>query len=332
MNNNSTRRLRVAAVQVQSSLGQTQVNLNHFTPLVEQAASQGVQLIILPELAASGYSMSKLIWDAAETRQGATIRWLEDISARLEVYVGIGFIEADGEDFYNTYALAAPNGKIAGFVRKTMAETYCFRCSNGSHVIDTPLGKIGLGICADNHFVPMVRLMQEQGVDLMLMPHALPGAFKTGGLVNPQDIEQSRKKARGMAPLYAQFLGVPAIFANAVGPRGPEKWAGIVGGMMTPEAFRILGLSTIVDGDGMIKGELDETEGVLVADVNLDPARKVCIKPESYGRYGGGWVHPLSSPLVDLICSVDAFFCGMSYWFSHERRQKAQAVSSNEHG
>jgi N-carbamoylputrescine amidase len=246
------------------------------------------------------------------------------------VYVGIGFVETDGEDFYNSYALSTPEGEIAGLVRKTMAETYCFRCAHNSHVIDTALGRIGLGICADNHFVPMVRQMQVQSVDLMLMPHVLPGAFRAGGMVSQQDIDQSRKKARGMAPLYAHLLGVPAVFANAVGPRGPEKWAGMIGSLMTPECFHILGLSTIVDGDGMIKGELDQAEGILVADVNLVPARRVCIEPKSYGHYGGGWVHPLASPLTDLLCYVDAFFCGLDYRFSRERRQKARRLAGNQ--
>ena len=322
------RTIRVAAVQMESKLGQTQANLDHATPLVERAARDGAKIIVLPETAASGYSMSHLIWDAAETRHGRIIRWLRDLSGRLGVYVGIGFVEADGEDFFNAYALGAPDGQIAGIVRKTMAETYCFRCAAGSHVIDTEIGKIGIGVCADNHFVPMVRLMQAQAVDLMLIPHALPGAFKTGGAVSQQDIEQSRQKALRMAPLYAHLLGVPAVFANAAGPRGAEKWAGILGGLMTTEAFRLLGLSTIADSDGTIKGEMDEAEGVLVAEVALDPTRKVRIRPERHGLYGGGWIHPIASPLVDVICQVDAFFCGMSYTLSSERRRKARAISS----
>jgi N-carbamoylputrescine amidase len=117
---------------MESRLGRNETNLEHATSLVEQAARDGAQIIVLPETAASGCSMSHLIWDAAETRDGRTIHWLRDLPARLGVYVGIGFVEADGEDFFDAYALGAPDGQIAGIVRKTMAETHCFRCACSS--------------------------------------------------------------------------------------------------------------------------------------------------------------------------------------------------------
>ncbi|MCL5999574.1 MAG: carbon-nitrogen hydrolase family protein [Chloroflexi bacterium] len=329
--NKTVRQVRVAAVQMQSRLGQVETNLRHATPLVEQAARQGAQLVVLPELSASGYSMSKAVWDGAETREGPTTRWLRETSGRLGIYLGIGFVEADGTDFFNTYALGAPDGQIAGYVRKTMAETYCFRCATGSHVVDTAIGRIGVGICADNHFVPMVRLMQAQSVDLMLMPHAWPGPFKAGGAVSQADIDGAYAKACDMAPLYTRLLGVPAIFTNHVGPRGAEKWAGIMGSMMNPEKFHLLGLSTIADCDGTVKGRLDDrAEGVIVADVTLDPARKVGAEPACYGVYGGGWVDAGSSgnAVRDILCGVDAFFTHLSYALSAERRRKARAVSS----
>ena len=317
------RTVRVAAAQMGSRLGQTPANLDRATPLVEKAAREGAQLIVLPELAASGYSMSKLVWDAAETREGPTIRWLGETARRLRVHVGIGFVEADAGELYNSYALASPDGRIAGCIRKTMAETYCFRCAAGSHVVETELGRIGVGICADTHFLPMVHLMRSQHVDLMIMPHAWPGPCKVGGAVSEEDVKRSRQKARDMAPLYARLLGVPAVFANMCGSMGGEKWAGILGGLMRPDVFRLLGLSTIADSDGGTAGGMDEeTEGVVTAEVLLDPGRKSDREPEHYGKYGGGWLHPIPSPILDAICSTDAFFGRLSYRMSAKRRTR----------
>src|SRR6516225_7527481 len=112
--------IRVAAVQIRSNLGQIDRNLTHASELLEETARAGAQIVVLPELAACGYSLSAALWDCAERRDGTAIQWLAAGSQRFGVYVGIGFVEADGEDFYNTYALAAPDGHIAGFVRKTM--------------------------------------------------------------------------------------------------------------------------------------------------------------------------------------------------------------------
>jgi predicted amidohydrolase len=90
-------RIRVAAVQVQAHLGAVQANLDHYTPAIAKAASNGAQLIVLPELAACGYSLSQQIWQSAETRHGVTTRWLTETARRHRVYLGIGFVEVDGD-------------------------------------------------------------------------------------------------------------------------------------------------------------------------------------------------------------------------------------------
>ncbi len=325
------RTIGIAAVQAQSCLGQTQTNLERYTPLVEQAALQGAQLIALPELAAPGYSMSAAIWDVAETRCGPTVRWLQDTAQRFGVYLGIGFAEACGDDIYNTYALGAPDGQVAGFVRKTMAETACFQTATGPHVIETEIGKIGIGICADNLVVPNLHRMQDYGADLLLMPHAAPLPFRAGGPVSAKDLPEARETMRQMAPRYAKLIGIPTVFINQVGPRGREKWFGIFGAVMGPDSWRLGGLSTIADPDGQVVGQMDEqTEGVLVADIVLDESRKIKTRPVGHGTYGGGFVipHPW---LFEAICYEEAVRGRLAYALSAERRREARLAASNGH-
>ncbi len=325
----STRAIRVAAVQAHACLGQTHANLERYLPLVEQGARQGAQLVALPELAAPGYSMSPAIWDVAEARRGPTVRWLQDTAQRFGVYLGIGFAEADGNDIYNTYALSAPAGQVAGFVRKTMAETACFRTATGPHVIETEIGKIGVGICADNLVVPNLHRMQDYGADLLLMPHAAPLPFRAGGAVKEKDLPEARETMRQMAPRYARLIGIPTLFINQVGPRGREKWFGIFGAVMSPDQWRLGGLSTIADQDGRVLGHMDEqTEGVLVADVVLDESRKIKPRPVGHGTYGGGFVipHPW---LFEAICYEEAARGWLVYALSAERRRKARLAASN---
>ncbi len=329
LTNYEIRVVRAAAVQMAAKLGETRANLDHAGTLVEQAAQKGAQVVVLPELAACGYSMSPLLWDAAETKEGITVAWARATSRRLAIYLGIGFIEADGEDFFNAYVLCQPDGQVAGIVRKTMAETVIFKCASGQPAIQSSLGKIGIGICADNQYAPHVRRMQEQSIDLLLMPHAWPGAYKVGGLVSQADVRETHQKACEMATLYTQLLGVPAVFVNHVGPRGPEKWSGLLGGLMKPEAFRFLGHSTIADADGTILRQMDDCEeGVIVADVTLDPARKIYAEPPHYGSYGGGWIKP-HSPVLDALCHIDAFGGRLSYSRSGERKRKAHQISGS---
>jgi hypothetical protein len=132
-----------------------------------------------------------------------------------------------------------------------------------------------------------------------------------------------------MASDRAGRIGVPTVFVNLVGPRGAEKWAGMLGKLMNPEQFRLGGLSTIAGSDGKILGQLDEVnELVLIADVELNPAKKISSRPACHGTYGGGFVtpHPF---LFEAICYVDSFIWGSIYRLSGERRRKAKAISSN---
>ena len=98
---------------------------------------------------------------------GATAR-------RLGIYLGAGAAETDGTDFFNVFTLAGPDGQIAGRAYKTNAEASIFRRGRAAHLIDTPAGRIGVGICADNQFAATLEIMHEQDADLVLMPHAWP--------------------------------------------------------------------------------------------------------------------------------------------------------------
>jgi N-carbamoylputrescine amidase len=328
--NDRSQTIHIAAVQMQSRLGCIADNLEHAVPLVEQAAGLGAQLVSLPELAASGYSLSPLVWEAAETCDGPTLRWLGGISARLGIYVGIGFVETDGKDFYNSYALGAPDGRIAGVVRKSNPEVNIFKPCEGPHVIATPLGRIGIGICADNLFVANLVRMQKHSADLLLMPHAAPLPFKAGGPIQEKELPEGRHSMSNMAPAFAQRIGLPTVFVNLVGPRGREKWDGIFGAVMGPDAWRIGGLSTIADQNGCILGQLGELEeGVIVAEVTLDESRKVKSNPVGHGAYGGGFVTP--HPFVfEAICYTDSTIGRLSYTLSARRRRMALAALAGQ--
>jgi predicted amidohydrolase len=80
MNPPTTRTVRVAAVQVESKHGRNEINRQHATAFIEQAAQAGAQLIVLPELFASGYMPNETLWDAAELPDGQTITWLKKTS------------------------------------------------------------------------------------------------------------------------------------------------------------------------------------------------------------------------------------------------------------
>ena len=319
-------KLRVAAIQMVSKLGQTETNLKRSMPLIKQAAMEGAQLIVFPEMSAPGYTLtSKKVWDIAEPVGGPTEQWLKDTSKRMSVYIGMGLAEADGENFFNTFLISNPEGKIIGRVRKIQTEYILFKAGDlESHIVDTPLGRIGVGICADNHKVFLPELMQKRNVDLLLMPHAWPVPFKTSRIISRQDIIDTQEKQKNYARFYAKMLGIPVIFVNQIGSIEGEKWSGIMGMLMTPQYFRYGGFSTIVNSDLTTLAQLGQEKDIILADVTLDPSRKVKKEIKSYG----GWLDQGNFLMRKVVLPLEIIRGKLNYSLSLKRKRKALAISS----
>src|SRR5215470_16516131 len=133
------RTLRVAIVQMRSLNHDIDGNLKRATEFAEKATAQGAKLVLYPEFMPTGSYLSFDTWDSAEPSNGKTVQWLKSTSRRLHVWLGAGFFEADGEDFYDTFVLTTPDGQEAGRVRKAVpaeAEAYFFRGYENPHVIN----------------------------------------------------------------------------------------------------------------------------------------------------------------------------------------------------
>ncbi len=123
------KKIRIAAVQMESRDCFVDYNLQRATIFAEQAAKENAQIVLYPELMPTGYLMSKKIWDSAEPKEGPTVIWLRQTSKRLNLWMGTSFLEADEEDFYNTFVLTNPDGKDIIRVRKqtpAAMESYFF--------------------------------------------------------------------------------------------------------------------------------------------------------------------------------------------------------------
>jgi N-carbamoylputrescine amidase len=236
-------------------------NLRRATGFAEQAVAQGAQFILFPELMATGSYLAADSWDSAEPSNGKSVRWLKATSRRLQVWIATTFLEASGTDFYDTFVLAAPTGDEAGRVRKQIPagpEAYFFRGEAGSHVISTSIGKIGVGICAENYYCFAASQFLGDSVDFVVMPHATPDMSRSGGLPTPPGTH--------LALWYARNLGVPVAMVNKVGlsyKPPPNEINGV---------FR--GESAIVNSDASVLQSMDDKEGIGIGTITLDAARK----------------------------------------------------------
>jgi N-carbamoylputrescine amidase len=301
---------------MESKNGLIEANLEHAVGLIEQAVEKGARLVLLPEFMPTGYLMTRAIWDAAEPREGPTLKWLKDNSSRLDVWLGTSFLEADGEDFLNTFVLTAPYG-VAGRVRKQVPavwEAFFTKGETGTHVIDTEFGKIGVGICYENFHCFLVQAMYHESVDMLLLPHSAPTPMQNP-LCTRGYVEWYDNVHRECAQRSALLLGAPAIMANKCGP-----WQTPLPGPFPPQDSSFPGLSTIADSDGTVKAQLEDKEGIIVEDVTLDPSRKAHALPQCVGRWS------IEVPWQTKLFGAMEALGRLSYSISSERKRGARRI------
>jgi N-carbamoylputrescine amidase len=119
----------------------------------------------------------------------------------------------------------------------------------------------------------------------------------------------------GLAAHHARTLGVPVVMANKCGPLVTAVPGGI-----PMQRTRFPGLSTVVDSDGAVKSQLADAPGIAMAEVTLDPARKVAAAPAPHGR----WALPV--PWFTFLFPLSASFGRRAYARSGERATRALAV------
>lgn len=311
------RTIRVAAVQVESIDGNIEYNLAHATPFVEEARRQGAELVLLPELLPTGFDMSGAMWQAGEAPSGPTVRWLKEQSAKHGIWIGTSFLEAKEDRFYNTFVLMDPQGEEVARIRKSKpaaTEAFFFEGTPGSHVIETPIGRIGVSICYEGFLASTIRRLHEEGADFVLMPHSAPTPT-CKGVIKPRDIQAYIDSVRSASSATARELGIPAIMANKAG-----RWKTKSPWPFPDEDSSFPGYSSIADSDGNILANLGSEEGIAVADITPDPAKKA----KGFSRPREKWVRPV--PGFFRLFAISETLGKISYMLSLKRRRAARKI------
>jgi N-carbamoylputrescine amidase len=305
--------LRVAAIQPVCGPGPVSDNLAHLETLIGEASSRGADLALLPERFPEAFQFDDSAWLAASPADGKVARWLAGMSRKYRLYLGGSFLEARDDDFFNTFILAGPDEGILGRVGKDhpcSLEAYSFKGQPGAQVIDTPLGRIGVAICYDASLRVVWDRLLAEGFDLLLIPMCAPTPARSL-FYGERSIARFHDMFRNAATVLAAQLGVPVIMANKAGP-----WETPLPGGFPPVRSSFPGFSHIADSDGHERARLDAEEGVITADVVLDPARKHLALAPDADRYRP-WVSPV--PLVYRLFAIFEFL-GRRAYARHPRR------------
>lgn len=162
-----------------------QETLDKAEKLVRKAASQGAQIILLPELFETPYFCQEKNYDfynlATTLEENKAIKRFKPIAKELDIILPISFYERDGNAFFNTVALINNEGEVQGIYRKThipddhfyQEKFYFTPGDTGFKVWPTKYGCIGVGICWDQWFPESARAMALLGAEMLLYPTAI---------------------------------------------------------------------------------------------------------------------------------------------------------------
>ena len=179
-----TRIVRSALLQC-AYTGDKQTMIDKHVNYVEQAASQGAQVMCFQELFYSPYfcqvqDVVHYSWSES-VPDGPTTTLMQQIAAKHKIVLIVPLYEKDDAGiYYNTGVVIDSDGTFLGKYRKTHLphlpgfwEKFYFRPGNtGYPVFETSVGRIGVYICYDRHFPEGARVLGLNGAEIVFMPSA----------------------------------------------------------------------------------------------------------------------------------------------------------------
>lgn len=257
MNISHSKNLKLAMYQM-SNGGSMTINLEKSLTAIRDAAKNGADLILFPEVQlteffpqypgqdVTSYGVelnSPVIQAFCDTCREA------GISAVPNVYL------KENEAYYDASILIDKKGDIAGVQKMVhiaqadqfFEQDYYAPSDTGFQVFDTAFGKIGIVVCFDRHYPESIRTEALMGADLILIPTVN---------TKSEPLEMFEWELR----VQAFHNSVAIAMCNRVGKEGEMDFAGE---------------SIVVDARGETIFKADDTEGICYVEVNLQESGRI---------------------------------------------------------
>lgn len=259
--------VKVAITQF-SMFSNYEENIKKAKNLVQNAAKNGANVILLPELfegkyfcQAEDYANFDL---AEEVMTSKTIKAFQEVAKENNVVLPISFFERSSNSYFNSMAMIDSDGSLLGVYRKSHIPTgecyeekfYFTPGDTGFKTFKTHFGVIGVGICWDQWFPEAARIMALQGAELLLYPTAIGSEP-----VLPKD---SKPHWQNVMKGHAAANMVPVLASNRVGVEKAKD-----------SEMKFFGSSFICDNHGEMIVEMNrEEEGFRTASFDLEALKK----------------------------------------------------------
>jgi len=232
-------KVKVAAIQMR--MGEDMhANIAKAEQFVREAAANGAQIILLPELFETLYfckdmDVKYFSW-AQPLKNNTLIQHFAALAKELHVVVLVSYFEKadegykvnceareDSLGYFNSLVVVNADGTVMENYRKThipdgpgYEEKFYFQPGNtGFKVYETTYGKIGVGICWDQWFCETARALTLMGAEIIFYPTAIGS--------EPEIHVDSKEHWQRVQMGHAATNTVPVVAANRIGTETGES-------------------------------------------------------------------------------------------------------------
>ncbi len=249
---------KLAITQIECAVGNVDANVSRACEMVAEAAGQGADLILLPEVFTTGFALDEMD-RLAEPIPGPTTERFGAAAAEHGIYVVAGMAEVDPQTgaMYNAAVVMGPDRALVSRYRKVylyLGERDVLSRGDEACLVDLGFARAGVAICYDYIFAHYIHGLVERGAELLLHPTAW---------VTTDDCEEwhySPQAYRAQCLTRALENSVYFASSNHCGICDPDGY------------LRGVGQSAVIAPWGEILAEIPSGEGVAVAEVDLSLA------------------------------------------------------------
>lgn len=260
-------KIKVAITQMACSANYEK-NVEQAINMVKKCAEKGANIVLLQELFSSLYFCQVEDYDkfelAEERKSSKLISTFKEVAKKYNVVLPISFFEKSGANYFNSLVVIDADGKDLGLYRKTHIPTgecyeekfYFSPGDTGFKVFKTRFGKIGIGICWDQWFPEVARILALKGAQILLYPTAIGS--------EPVLVRDSMPHWRNTMCGHAAANIIPVCASNRIGKENAGK-----------SSMIFQGFSFIADAHGDVVEELNRTDsGFKIHEFDLDAIDK----------------------------------------------------------
>lgn len=205
--------IKIAIAQMNCIVGDIEGNSEKIFLAAEQAARQGADILVTPELSLVGYPPEDLL--LRPLLYARTDAALESLAARLAafpgLYVLVGHPESNEQHRYNAASVLL-EGRLVGKYRKHDLPNYdvfdeqrYFTFDHRPLVFDVKGVRFAVNICEDTWFRYAPAAARAAGAEVLLVPNGSPYHMNKEG--QRQQIMRENVSVEGLALVYANMVG-----------------------------------------------------------------------------------------------------------------------------